>query len=202
MKPSSSCIAVAVSVAALFSTRASMAQTVVVAPDSAPPRQPAPLVVAPAAAPPPVAPMVVVGNGGPQAPEQIQRPYTRPNRALLMSGLVLFGAPYVASIGIAATSAHAGDSSLWIPAVGPWLDVGARGGCPANGGCGGETGAKFLLVVDGILQTMGVLQVVGAFVFPETYVATNVATTSGASVRFAPTQIGRGGYGLTAVGQF
>lgn len=119
-----------------------------------------------------------------------------------MSGLIVFGAPYVASIGIAATSAHAGDSNLWIPAVGPWLDVGSRGGCPADGGCGAETGAKALLVVDGLLQTMGLIQVVGAFVFPETYISTVAVRSESPAVRFAPTQIGRGGYGFSAFGHF
>jgi hypothetical protein len=120
-----------------------------------------------------------------------------------MTGLIVFGAPYVASISVAATSPHVGDSNLWVPVLGPWLDVGARGGCPAsNGDCGAEAGNKVLLVGDGILQTVGALEIAGAFIFPETYGATTFRTSrSGGTVTFAPSSVGAG-YGVSAVGQF
>jgi len=117
-----------------------------------------------------------------------------------MTGLVVAGAPYIASVGIAATSAREGDANLWIPAVGPWLDLGSRPDC--NGDCGTETGNRVLLVGDGILQTVGVLEIIGAFVFPESYSTTVTTTASGGTLSLAPSKVGRSGYGLSAVGEF
>lgn len=165
-------------------------QTVVVAPGATEPQpQPTAIVGAVPASPAPVA-------EGPA-------PINRPNRALLMTGLVLFGAPYVASIGVAAGSGHQGDSDLYVPVLGPWLDLGDRGGCPSNGDCGGETGNKVLLVGDGILQTVGALQILGAFIFPETVGVTTVATNrDGGFLSLTPSKVGYSGYGMSAVGQF
>jgi hypothetical protein len=187
------------------------AQTVVVQPGQqpvAPPPPPPPsntVVVTPGAAEAqPTAPAVVAAPMAPApVPEAGPRPVNRPNRALLMTGLVLFGAPYVASIGVGAGSGHVGDSDLYIPVLGPWLDLGARGGCPSNGDCGPETGNKVLLVGDGILQTVGALQIIGAFVFPETVGVTTVATNkSGGFLSLTPSKVGHDGYGMSALGQF
>ncbi len=208
-----SALALAVGAAALYTTSIATAQTVVMQPGQAAPPAPAPVVVStpapqPAPAPvvvgssaPPPSSAVVVNNGG--APHgETTGSYTRPNRALLMTGLIVAGAPYVASIGIAATSSHTGDGNLWVPAIGPWLDLGSRGGCPANSDCAGETGNKALLIGDGVLQTVGVLQILGAFIFPETYGGTVVTTASGATLTLTPTKLGRSSYGLSAVGSF
>jgi hypothetical protein len=182
------------------------AQTVVVQPgQAAPPPAPAPVVVAPQAAPA-ASPVVVNNEPGPQssAPASAESPsgVTRPNRKLLMTGLILAGAPYAASIGIGATSSHNGDSNLFVPVIGPWLDLGSRGDCPANADCGPETGNKVLLVGDGILQSVGFLEIIGAFIFPETLTTTTYTTASGASFTVTPSKVGREGYGLSAVGEF
>jgi hypothetical protein len=178
------------------------AQSVVVQPGeqrSQPP--PASVVVVNSAAPapstePPFAPQP------PAASEPAVQYTTRPNRAWLTTGLLVFGQAYVASIGIAATSIHHGDSNLWIPALGPWLDLGARPGCPAYGDCGLETGLRVLLVADGILQTFGAFQIVSAFLWPETIALPAVTTASGASVSFAPGRVGAEGYGIRGEGRF
>ena len=127
---------------------------------------------------------------------------TGPNRALLHSGLFTFGVPYIASVVVASTSDHPGDSNLYIPVVGPWMDLADRGGCGGFGqrSCGGETGYKVLLVADGILQGFGALDIVGAFLFPESHaVATNADKPR---VAVSPAVLGRDLYGLTAVGTF
>lgn len=185
------------------------AQNVVVQPPPAPAPAPAPAPVQAAPAPVVVAPQASAatvpaeGSTSMQAPAEEPPSYVRPNRALLMSGLIAFGVPYIASLGVAATSPHAGDSDLWIPAIGPWLDVGQRGGCPSNNDCGGETGNKVLLVGDGILQSIGALQIVGAFVFPERHTLAPVVTTgSGSTMTFSPSKVGSTGYGLSAAGNF
>jgi hypothetical protein len=163
---------------------------------------------------PPSAPVVVV-NGAAPAPDlppvppepQVAREpavqfVTRPNRSWLTTGLFAFGPAYVASIGIAATSRYPGDSNLWIPAVGPWLDLGARPSCPRYGDCGSETGNRVLLVADGILQTFGVFEIARAFIWPETVAVPAASVASGASVSFTPGMVGQQGYGIRGTGRF
>jgi hypothetical protein len=143
------------------------------------------------------------GQAAPAAPASIlEVVYTRPNRAMIMTGLFTFGQAYLASVGIAATSPHPGDANLWVPAIGPWLDLGARPGCPSSADCRNENDNKALLVVDGVLQTFGAIQLVGAFVWPETVRVTRIPVSSRTSVVVQPWRSDRGGLGLAAVGHF
>jgi hypothetical protein len=200
-------IAAASGAAALCWTLAASAQSIVVSNPSppAPPPPPAATVVqAPAPAP---TNNVVVQPGAPSEPVAVEgeaRGAWRPNRYLLMTGLILAGVPYIASMAVAGTSNHQGDSNLWIPAIGPWLDLAQRGGCPQNGAsCGPEVGNKALLVGDGILQSVGVLEIAGSFIFAEhEHVATIQTSKAGDFVTFAPSRMGAGGYGLAAAGTF
>jgi hypothetical protein len=201
---SRSVFAAASSVAALCWTTIASAQSVVV---ENPPAQPAPAVIAPAAPP------VVVNNQAPVAsgpvvaeappPEADTGTYWRPNRYLLMTGLIVAGAPYIASVSVGATSSNSNDHDLYIPAFGPWLDLGQRGGCPASGSCAGEVGNKVLLIGDGILQSVGVLEILGSLIFADTGRVTTVQTgKNGSWVALSPASMGVGGYGMSAVGQF
>jgi len=133
--------------------------------------------------------------------EAVSRTKWRPDRTLLMSGLVLFGAPYIASVGIAATSPRTSDGNLAVPLIGPWLDLGGRRGCQGPG-CGAETGYEVLLAVNGILQTVGALEIVGAFLFPETHEITTVTTSPTTSLTIGPSRVAPGAYGLAAIGNF
>lgn len=193
--------ALAIGVAALSWNAPALAQNVVV---QSPPPQPAPAPAPVVVAPQPVAPAPVVVSGDAPVRDSVDHDGWRPNRALLMTGLILGGVPYVASMAVAATSGHVGDSNLWIPIVGPYIDVANRGGCPASGSCAGETGNKALLVTDGVIQTIGAIEILGSFIFSDSVRTTAVVTTSsGASVTFAPAKVGPGSaYGLTAVGSF
>jgi hypothetical protein len=162
----------------------------------------------------PAAPLVVVNGAAPAPDPQAVPPepavarepvrfVTRPNRAWLTTGLFAFGPAYIASIGIAATSTYPGDSNLWIPAVGPWLDLGARPSCPRFGDCGSETGNRVLLVADGVLQTFGAFEILRAFLWPETVAVPAAATpSSGMSVSLAPGPVGQQGYGIRGAGRF
>jgi hypothetical protein len=186
------------------------AQTVVMQPGQPPPASvPAPPGVTQAQPPSPGASSAVAVNVGapPAAPEltptcRVERFETRPNRTMLTIGLFTFGQAYVASLGIALTSTHLGDTNLWIPVLGPWLDLGGRPDCPSATGCGTETGYRVLLGIDGVLQTFGVFELVGAFLWPEVVAVTRVTTASGASVSLKPAKVGHSGYGLAAVGHF
>ena len=122
-----------------------------------------------------------------------------PNRPLLSSGLFFFGVPYVASLITAGISDHPRDKNLYVPVVGPWIDLGDRGMCGGLGQttCNAEASYKFLLVTDGIAQGVGALQIVGGLLFPE---AREGAT--GARIAFSPSHMGPSGYGVAAVGRF
>lgn len=125
-----------------------------------------------------------------------------PNRALLSSGIFAVGVPYAASVIVATQSDHQGDKSLYLPVVGPWLDLADRGGCNGVGqpSCDKETGYKVLLVIDGVIQGIGALDLVGAFLFPETRTVTTVSERPRLFV--APAYLGRSGYGVAALARF
>jgi hypothetical protein len=135
------------------------------------------------------------------AEEIAQVSQTRPNQSMLTSGAFAVGVPYIASIVVAAGSSHPGDKNLFIPVAGPWMDLGDRH-CPAGGSCGHEGLYKGLLIADGIFQSLGALEIAGAFLFPETVTVTQTGQrTRRTGVHVTPASVG-GGYGLAAVGAF
>ena len=132
---------------------------------------------------------------------------TGPNRYLLHSGIWMLGLSYVPAVIVAAESSRVGDKSLYIPVAGPWMDLASRNGCPTNVSCN-DTSNKVLIVIDGIFQGMGALNIVGAFIFPETRTVTvssaerGETRVSSLSLRVSPAQVGAHTYGLAAVGTF
>jgi hypothetical protein len=177
--------------AVTFTAAAALAQgdrTVVVAPPQSP------TVVQPQATAP--------GAAAPAPRESVAEEESVPNKGAIISGAVMFGLPYASSIIVAGESSHPGDAHLYVPVVGPWLDLGDRGGCPATGSCDTETTNKVLLVADGVLQGLGVLQILGGFVFPEKRVVSRSSAATKPTLRVAPARFGLGAYGLSAVGTF
>lgn len=132
------------------------------------------------------------------ADDVIERGY-RPNKPLIVSGFVTFGIPYTISVVVAATSVRSEDHALYIPLVGPWIDLATRGGCPALApNCGGETAAKAGLIVDGIFQGLGVITMASGFLWrQQSYTTVHKAGIDWVS----PWASGTGG-GLTAIGHF
>ena len=132
---------------------------------------------------------------------------TGPNRVLLHSGIWILGLSYVPAVIVAAESSRVGDKSLYIPVAGPWMDLASRSRCPANVYCS-DTSNKVLIVIDGILQGIGALNIVGAFIFPETRTVAASSSERGEtrasslSLRVSPAQVGAHAYGLAAVGTF
>jgi hypothetical protein len=119
-----------------------------------------------------------------------------PNGALIGSGLTMFGASYIPSMIVAAASDHPGDTALYIPVAGPWIDLANRdSGCP-GGHCYGDAANKVLLVANGVFQGLGTLQILGGFLFPTTRTVTQVA-----GVHVIPS-VSSDHLGLTAVGRF
>jgi hypothetical protein len=137
------------------------------------------------------------------APAAEARTYSGPNRALLGTGLVTFGLSYIPAVVVAAVSTQSADHHLYVPVVGPWLDLGNRPDCSlANTACDNETGNKVLLVIDGVFQGVGVVSVVAGLLTPEHETMVRAARTGKPTVRLTPARMGSGGYGLAAIGKF
>jgi hypothetical protein len=140
---------------------------------------------------------VSVSRTGPTLPHDVITYQERmPNGALIGSGLTMFGFSYIPSMIVAASSARASDSALYMPVVGPWVDLAQRDRDCVGGPCRGDAGNQVLLAVNGVVQGIGVLQILGGFLFPTTRTVTRAA-----SVQVLPT-VGASQVGLTAVGAF
>jgi hypothetical protein len=146
----------------------------------------------------------IVGAPAAKADEVVtqERVYLGPNRELLWSGIFTTGVPYVASTIVASESNYSPDRSLFIPIVGPWVDLAQRGGCPvATTSCDTETFNKVMLVGDGIFQDIGALTIISSFLFPERDAARTRRRAAERELHFAPLWLRSGG-GLTASGTF
>ncbi len=131
----------------------------------------------------------------PQTTEVREVP-SQPNR-VLTGGLTTFALSYGAALIVAATSSHAGDNRLFVPLLGPWLDLGARGGCPiGNQSCDRETTYKILLVTDGVFQAAGILAIASGLL------SSDERTASTTKVRVVPVSLAYGSPGLAAFGRF
>jgi hypothetical protein len=131
--------------------------------------------------------------------------YVGPNRAMLSSGLITFGLSYAPAVVVAASSDQSVDHHLYVPVAGPWLDLANRPLCgPGAISCDAETTDKVLLVVDGVFQGIGTVDVLMSFLSPErvTYVTVANHAPARARIRLAPIALGRGAYGVATVGRF
>jgi hypothetical protein len=119
-----------------------------------------------------------------------------PNGYLFGSGLIMTGVAYTPALIVAINSDRSEDKYLYAPFVGPWLDLGARDG--------GSKGERTLLVVDGVFQAIGAIEILASFAFTgHTETAHAKDSTSVASrTIFVPAKLSEQGYGLVALGQF
>lgn len=122
-----------------------------------------------------------------------------PNVDLIVGGASTFGIMYGASIAAAAVSDLRADDNLYIPLVGPWIDLANRPSCIGNQ-CASESGYVALIVADGVLQAGGALLVAGGFIFQKKELVPAVEIGS-ARVNFTPVA-GARTLGLAAHGAF
>ncbi len=147
----------------------------------------------------PTQPVVVVapnGNAQVPAPSQITvEPGERRDEyrtdywgaPVFTSGVLVFGASYGAAVITAASSDHKGDNRLYVPLLGPWLDLGTRGSCPvSSSSCDHETTDKVLVVVDGIFQAAGFISVIDGIFDPRRHGGT-IDRTAERGVHVHPT---------------
>jgi hypothetical protein len=121
-----------------------------------------------------------------------------PNPFLFNSGLITTGLSYTPALIVAVNSDRDEDKFLYAPFVGPWLDLAAR-----------EDDSKVnrtLLVLDGVFQTIGALQLIASFMFIDTDDGDGVAASEDSTVisqaAVAPARLAEDGYGFVAVGRF
>jgi hypothetical protein len=130
---------------------------------------------------------------------------TWPNAPLIGAGLLTFGLAYVPTIIVASQSSQSADNHLYVPVVGPWLDIANRPTCgtPTGPGCNSESAAKVGIAISGAFQGLGALATVVGLLTPmhhDEVVVTTAAKAEKPRVSVTPTSMGAGGYGLTAVG--
>jgi hypothetical protein len=154
-------------------------------------------------APAPAASSTVVATPAVAAPVGESRDaYTGPNRRLIGSGLITFGLSYIPALVVAGTSDQSADHHLYVPIVGPWLDLGDRPGCgPGQISCDAETTNRVLLVFDGIFQGIGAVTTVAGFLSPERHEVVSTADSDKPTLHLAPANVASG-YGVTAFGSF
>jgi hypothetical protein len=146
----------------------------------------------------------------PQASADLRRNgwYYRPNRPLLATGLGIFVGTYATSAIVGASSDKDVDKRLYIPVVGPWLDLAQRD-CGLGDCAQGEDWNQALLIGSGVLQGVGVTLAVASLFAKETDDAPRSAAAvrakstaaSKPTVRLMPVSVRSGG-GFGAVGTF
>ena len=120
---------------------------------------------------------------------------------LIVSSAVVFGLSYGASVFVAANSSHPGDNRLYVPVLGPWLDLAQRGSCGsiANSSCDGETTNKILLIGDGIIQGASAIGFLTGILSPT---RTAVVASKNATVHLTPVSLSGHAPGMGAFGTF
>jgi hypothetical protein len=126
----------------------------------------------------------------------------KPNPVLLTTGgLTLIGA-YAPAVVIAASSDHDGDKWLYAPVIGPWIDLASRG-CDnvRTTTCGVSGFERAALIGSGVLQVIGVAEILGAFTTPARRLVTAHASDR-LTMQIVPATFGPRTSGLAAFGTF
>jgi hypothetical protein len=116
-----------------------------------------------------------------------------PNKPLLATGATVFGLAYLPAVAGAAFSDADGRKHLYIPVAGPFLMY-TRGEEETGG-------AKALLLIDGIAQSVGALMLLSSLFVPERATKHWYLIGANRNTMLAPTRIASG-VGLAASGRF
>ena len=123
--------------------------------------------------------------------------------AISGTGAVLLLGPYVAGVIVAAESPLEQDHRLYIPVVGPWLDLGQRPGTFGGDSTTGDKVGSVLLIGSGVAQAAGLVMLVSGLAVPSTTRTTTTTTATVEKPHVAVTPLSfQGGGGLGAVGTF
>jgi hypothetical protein len=126
----------------------------------------------------------------------------RPHSTLLSTGVGLFVIGYGSSVVAGAVSNRDEDKNLFIPVVGPWMDLADRD-CGSRGCGGNEDLAKAMIVTSGIVQGAGVIMGLSSLFIPETTSVKEERRSAAVkpTVRVTPVSFGAGA-GAGVVGRF
>jgi hypothetical protein len=142
---------------------------------------------------------------GEAAPAVVERTsYAPPNRLILAAGIVGFVGSYGPAVIVAAANDNSYDNNLYIPLLGPWLDLQNRPGCggPGELHCTGrENGERVALVLSGVFQALGVMTAAVGLIVPEKRQTKSIARADAPHLHVSPALV-RGGYGVAAYGSF
>lgn len=115
---------------------------------------------------------------------------TQIRKGLVIAGACVFGATYLLTVVVAA-EAGKGAEILYVPVVGPFVAAGVLAK-------GGELGASLapVFILDGVAQLAGVGMFIAGMVAQK-----QVLVRNDVSFQVLPTPLGKGGLGLTVIGQ-
>ncbi|MEP7050361.1 MAG: hypothetical protein ABJB12_08420 [Pseudomonadota bacterium] len=153
-------------------------------------------------------PETIPYNGGPIAPGYHLE--EKPRRGLIIAGTIVLAVPY--GLGLAgAGGGNFPNSSGWLilPVFGPWLTLASRHSsqdCTSssfNSGSvcvssGEDDVTRTFLILDGMMQLGGAVMLTVGLASPSKVVARDFV----GSLHFAPSTIGRDGYGGFVTGKF
>lgn len=112
-----------------------------------------------------------------------------PNRFFLYTGGALLAGTYTTTAVIGANNGSIKDHDLYIPIVGPWIDIASRDSKTTS------TGDTVLILGSGVLQGAGALMVVASLFIPEK-IATATIAAGPVKMNVSPTaSAGSGGVG-------
>jgi hypothetical protein len=118
-----------------------------------------------------------------------------PNKVVLVTGGALLVGTYATTAALTAANGPTEDKDLYIPVVGPWINLADRGDNRSN-----QTRDTILIAGSGVLQGIGALMAVSSFFIPEKVPAARIQAGP-VKVRVTPTA-GPGVGGLGAIGTF
>ena len=145
----------------------------------------------------PVTPSVPVMSSSTSEPSRDITLYNKrtPNKAMLITGGFLLVGTYATTAALSAANGPTADKDLFIPVVGPWINLADRDTNRPN-----NTRDTTLIVGSGVLQGVGAVMLVSSFFIPEK-VPTARISAGNVKMQITPTA-GPGAGGLGAVGTF
>ena len=117
-----------------------------------------------------------------------------PNRFFLYVGGAALAGTYATTAVVAANSGSIGDHDLYLPVVGPWINLASRDSATTS------TGDTVLILGSGILQGVGAGMMVASLFIPEKYATATIAAGP-VKMNVSPTA-GAGSGGVGAFGTF
>ena len=186
-------LAAAVSLFTLSLTTAALADDTV-APPTANPATPTSTTTTTAASDDPVALAPVSASPAPKAEGTTLYQNRTPNRFFLYVGGAALAGTYTTTAVIAANNGSIKDHDLYLPIVGPWINLASRDSATTS------TGDTVLIVGSGILQGVGAGMVVASLFIPEKYATATIAAGP-VKMNVTPTA-GAGAGGVGAFGTF